>query len=78
MVVVKEIFHIARNTLNLFQNVRKLKSFVIETQFLIVNMPSMGIANFSRQILVHCRRKSTNASKCVKFVIKMNEEKGVF
>lgn len=42
MVVVKDISRFARNTVDLLQNVRKLKSLGIETQFLTANMTSMG------------------------------------
>lgn len=34
MVVVNDISHFARNTVDLLQSVRKLKSLGIETQFL--------------------------------------------
>ena len=37
MVVVKDISRFARNTVDLLQNVRKLKSLGIETQFLTAN-----------------------------------------
>lgn len=42
MVVVKDISRFARNTVDLLQNIRKLKSLGIETQFLTANMTSMG------------------------------------
>lgn len=42
MVVVKDISRFARNTVDLLQSVRKLKSLGIETQFLTANMTSMG------------------------------------
>ena len=42
MVVVKDISRFARNTVDLLQNVRKLKALGIETQFLTANMTSMG------------------------------------
>lgn len=40
MVVVKDISRFARNTVNLLQNVRKLKALGTETQFLTANMIS--------------------------------------
>ena len=46
MVVVKDISRFARNTVDLLQNVRKLKSLGIETQFLTANMTSMGNSEF--------------------------------
>ena len=42
MVVVKDISRFARNTVDLLQNIRKLKALGIETQFLTANMTSMG------------------------------------
>ena len=42
MIVVKDISRFARNTVDLLQSVRKLKSLGIETQFLTANMTSMG------------------------------------
>ena len=46
MVVVKDISRFARNTVDLLQSVRKLKSLGIETQFLTANMTSMGNSEF--------------------------------
>ena len=46
MVVVKDISRFARNTVDLLQNIRKLKSLGIETQFLTANMTSMGNSEF--------------------------------
>ena len=46
MVVVKDISRFARNTVDLLQNVRKLKALGIETQFLTANMTSMGNSEF--------------------------------
>ena len=41
MVVVKDISRFARNTVDLLQNIRKLKALGIETQFLTANMTIM-------------------------------------
>lgn len=46
MVVVKDISRFARNTVDLLQNIRKLKSLGIETRFLTANMTSMGNSEF--------------------------------
>ena len=46
MVVVKDISRLARNTVDLLQSVRKLKSLGIETLFLTANMTSMGNSEF--------------------------------
>ena len=46
MVVVKDISRFARNTVDLLQNILKLKSLGIETQFLTANMTSMGNSEF--------------------------------
>ena len=47
MVVVKDISRFARNTVDLLQNVRKLKALGIETQFLTANMTRWATANLS-------------------------------
>ena len=51
MVVVKDISRFARNTVDLLQNIRKLKALGIETQFLTANMTSMGNSEFVLTIL---------------------------
>lgn len=77
MVVVKDISRFARNTVDLLQNVRKLKSLGIETQFLTANMTSMGNSEFVLTIFgALAQEESANASKRVKFGKKMNAEKG--
>ena len=50
MVVVKDISRFSRNTVDLLQNIRKLKALGIETQFLTVNMTSMGNSEFALTI----------------------------
>lgn len=77
MVVVKDISRFARNTVDLLQNVRKLKSLGIETQFLTANMNSMGNSEFVLTIFgALAQEESANTSKRVKFGKKMNAEKG--
>lgn len=73
MVVVKDISRFARNTVDLLQNVRKLKSLGIETQFLTANMTSMGNSEFVLTIFgALAQEESANTSKRVKFGKKMN------
>ena len=77
MVVVKDISRFARNTVDLLQSVRKLKSLGIETQFLTANMPSMGNSEFVLTIFgALAQEESANTSKRIKFGKKMNAEKG--
>ena len=77
MVVVKDISRFARNTVDLLQNVRKLKSLGIETQFLTANMTSMWNSEFVLTIFgALAQEESANTSKRVKFGKKMNAEKG--
>lgn len=77
LVVVKDISRFARNTVDLLQNVRKLKSLGIETQFLTANMTSIGNSEFVLTIFgALAQEESANTSKRVKFGKKMNAEKG--
>lgn len=77
MVVVKDISRFARNTVDLLQNIRKLKSLGIETQFLTANMTSMGNSEFVLTIFgALAQEESANTSKRVKFGKKVNAEKG--
>ena len=77
MVVVKDISRFARNTVDLLQSVRKLKSLDIETQFLTANMTSMGNSEFVLTIFgALAQEESANTSKRIKFGKKMNAEKG--
>lgn len=76
MVVVKYISRFARNTVDLLQNVRKLKALGIENQFLTANMTSMGNSEFVLTIFgALAQEESANTSKRVKFGKKMNAEK---
>ena len=75
MVVVKDISRFARNTVDLLQNIRKLKSLGIETQFLTANMTSMGNSEFVLTIFgALAQEESANTSKRVKFGKKLNAE----
>ena len=77
MVVVKDISRFARNTVDLLQSVRKLKSLGIETQFLTANMTSMGNSEFVLTIFgALAQEESANTSKRLKFGKKMNAETG--
>lgn len=77
MVVVKDISRFARNTVDLLQNIRKLKELGIETQFLTANMTSMGNSEFVLTIFgALAQEESANTSKRVKFGKKVNAEKG--
>ena len=77
MVVVKDISRFARNTVDLLQNIRKLKALGIETQFLTANMTSMGNSEFVLTIFgALAQEESANTSKRIKFGKKMNAEKG--
>ena len=77
MVVVKDISRFARNTVDLLQSVRRLKSLGIETQFLTTNMTSMGNSEFVLTIFgALAQEESANTSKRIKFGKKMNAEKG--
>lgn len=77
MVVVNDISPFARNTVDLLQSVRKLKSLGIETQFLTANMTSMGNSEFVLTIFgALAQEESANTSKRIKFGKKMNAEKG--
>ena len=77
LVVVKDISRFARNTVDLLENVRKLKSLGIDTQFLTANMTSMGNSEFVLTIFgAIAQEESANTSKRVKFGKKLNAEKG--
>ena len=75
--VVKDISRFARNTVDLLQNIRRLKSLGIETQFLTANMTSMGNSEFVLTVFgALAQEESANTSKRVKFGKKINAEKG--
>lgn len=77
MVVVKDISRFARNTVDLLQNIRKLKSLGIETLFLTANMTSYGNSEFVLTIFgALAQEESANTSKRIKFGKKINAERG--
>lgn len=77
LVVVKDISRFARNTVDLLQNIRRLKALGIETQFLTASMTSMGSSEFVLTIFgALAQEESANTSKRVKFGKKLNAEKG--
>ncbi len=76
-VVVKDISRFARNTVDLLQNIRRLKALGIETQFLTAEMVSMGNSEFVLTVFgALAQEESANTSKRVKFGKKLNAEKG--
>ncbi len=77
MVVVKDISRFARNTVDLLQNIRRLRELGIETQFLTANMTSMGNSEFVLTVFgALAQEESANTSKRVKFGKKINAQKG--
>lgn len=76
--VVKDVSRFARNTVDLLQNIRKLKSLGIETLFITANMKT--VAGDSEFILTMfgalAQEESANMSKRVKFGKRINAEKG--
>ncbi len=77
MVVVKDISRFARNTVDLLQSTRKLKSLGIETVFLTANMTVLGNSEFVLTIFgALAQEESANTSKRIKFGKKINAENG--
>lgn len=77
MVVVKDISRFARNTVDLLQNIRRLRELGIETQFLTANMTNLGNSEFVLTVFgALAQEESANTSKRVKFGKKINAEKG--
>ena len=78
MVVVKDISRFARNTVDLLQNVRKLKSLGIETQFLTANMTSMGNSEFVLTIFGALAQEESNSiSKNISWSIQKRFQEGI-
>ena len=76
-VVVKDISRFARNTVDLLQNIRKLKALGIETQFLTANMTSMGNSEFVLTIFgALAQEESAHLSKRIKFGKDINARRG--
>lgn len=77
MLVVKDISRFARNTVDLLQNVRTLKSLGIETLFLTANMTVLGQSEFVLTVFgALAQEESANISKRVKFGKRENAKKG--
>ncbi len=77
MVVVKDISRFARNTVDLLNSTRELKSLGIETTFLTANMTVLGQSEFVLTVFgALAQEESANMSKRVKFGKKMNAQKG--
>ncbi len=77
MLVVKDISRFARNTVDLLQNVRTLKSLGIETLFLTANMTVLGQSEFVLTVFgALAQEESANISKRVKFGKRENAKRG--
>ena len=77
MVVVKDISRFARNTVDLLQNIRKLKALGIVVNFLTANMTNMGDSEFVLTLFgAMAQEESANTSKRVKFGKRINAQKG--
>lgn len=77
MIIVKDISRFARNTVDLLQNIRVLKSLGIETTFLTANMTVLGQSEFILTVFAAlAQEESANISKRVKFGKKENAKKG--
>ena len=75
--VVKDISRLARNTVDLLQSVRRLKSLGIQTLFLTANMDSMGDSEFVLTMFgALAQEESANMSKRIKFGKRVNAERG--
>lgn len=75
--VVKDISRLARNTVDLLQSIRRLKSLGIETMFLTADMTSMGDSEFILTVFgALAQEESRSTSKRVKFSKRINAEKG--
>lgn len=75
--VVKDISRFARNTVDLLQSIRKLRSWGIETQFLTADMNTVSNSEFVLTVFAAlAQEESANTSKRVKFGKRINAEKG--
>ena len=75
--VVKDISRLARNTVDLLQSVRRLKSLGIQTLFLTANMDSMGESEFVLTMFgALAQEESANMSRRIKFGKRVNAERG--
>lgn len=77
LVLVKDISRLARNTVDLLQSVRKLRSLNIDTQFITANMTTLGESEFMLTIFgALAQEESANISKRIKFGKKITAERG--
>lgn len=77
LVLVKDISRFARNTVDLLQSTRKLKSLGIELRFITSNMNILGESEFVLTIFgALAQEESANTSKRIKFGKKINAQKG--
>lgn len=77
MVVVKDISRMARNTVDLLQSIRRLKSMGINVLFVNANMASLGESEFVLTIFgAMAQEESENLSKRVKWGKEINAKKG--
>lgn len=76
-VIVKDVSRLARNTVDLLQSVRTLKSMNIDTVFITSDMTSMGNSEFVLTLMgAMAQEESSNTSKRVKFGKRENAKKG--
>lgn len=76
-VLVKDISRLARNTVDLLQSIRKLRSLNIDTRFITANMGTLGESEFMLTIFgALAQEESANMSKRVKFGKQITAEKG--
>ena len=77
MVIVKDISRFSRNTVDLLQNIRKLKSLGINTYFINSNMETMGESEFILTIYgALAQQESCNLSSRIKFGKQISAQKG--
>lgn len=77
MVVVKDISRFARNTVDLLNSTRQLRSLNIETLFITSNMTTLGNSEFVLTIFgALAQEESANISKRTKFGKKINAQRG--
>ena len=77
MVIVKDISRFSRNTVDLLQSVRKLKSLGINTYFINSNMETMGESEFILTIYgALAQQESCNLSSRIKFGKQISAQKG--
>ena len=77
LVVVKDVSRFARNTVDVLQSVRKLRSLGISTLFVNANMTAIGDCEFALTLFsAMAQEESNNLSKRVKWGKRINAQKG--